>query len=185
MGEQTDKARQGTNHHGMLESVITNLERTENLKRQDSEVTTSTVETFVSERPVFTLNVPESGKKKTEVGDVERNAEELLPSKGWCFHFYHKHTGTIAILVFISFVVIGLTFLILGSIPQLGFVGFAIAGGFVLMVPLVMLIMKFVAFLASAEQREAALPYVGLNSRYFYENSAPNSDFRNRVSSAW
>ena len=82
----------------MLESVITNLERTENLKRQDSEVTTSTVETFVSERPVFTLNVPESGKEKTEVGDVERNAEELLPSKGWCFHFYHKHTGTIAIL---------------------------------------------------------------------------------------
>ena len=80
---------------------------------------------------------------------------------------------------------VGLALLILGSIPQLGFVGFAIAGGFVLMIPVVMLIMKFVAFLASQEQREAALPYVGLNSRYFYENSAANSDFRNRVSRAW
>merc|ERR1712001_769552 len=98
MGEQTDKASQAGNDHIMLESVITNLERTENLQRRDSEVTTSTVETFVSERPVFTLNVPESGKEKTEVGDVERNAQELQPNKGWCFHFYHKHTGAIVIL---------------------------------------------------------------------------------------
>ena len=82
----------------MLESVIRNLERTESLKRQDSEVTTSTVETYVGERPVFTLKVPETGKEKTEVGDVERNAQELQPNKGWCFHFYHKHTGVIAIL---------------------------------------------------------------------------------------
>ena len=82
----------------MLENVIKQLERTEDLKRRDSEVTTSTVETFVSERPVFTLDVPESGKEKTEVGDVERNAQELQPNKGWCFHFYHKHTGAIAIL---------------------------------------------------------------------------------------
>ena len=81
----------------MLESVIKNLERTESLKRQDSEVTTSTVETFVSERPVFTLNIPESDQGKPEVGDVERNAEELQPTKGWAFHFYHRHTGAIAI----------------------------------------------------------------------------------------
>ena len=80
----------------MLESVITNLENTEHLKRQDSDVTTSTVETFVSERPVFTLNVPE--KEKTEVGDVERNAQELQPNKSWWFHFYHKHTRAIVIL---------------------------------------------------------------------------------------
>ena len=82
----------------MLESVIRNLERTESLKRQDSEVTTSTVETYVGERPVFTLKVPETGKEKTEVGDVERNAQELQPNKGWCFHFYHKHAGVIVIL---------------------------------------------------------------------------------------
>merc|ERR1712141_912776 len=91
-----DKGSQATTNHIMLESVITNLERTEHLKRQDSEVTTSTVETFVSERPVFTLNVPE--KEKTEVGDVERNAQELQPNKGWWFHFYHKHTRAIVIL---------------------------------------------------------------------------------------
>lgn len=82
----------------MLESVIKNLERTESLKRRDSELTTSTVETFVSEKPVFTLHVPEDGKEKTEVGDVERNAQELQPNKGRCFHFYHKHTGAIAVL---------------------------------------------------------------------------------------
>ena len=82
----------------------------------------------------------------------------------------------------------GLLLIILGVVSKLNMVGqtlLFVAGGCLLMVPVVMLIMKFVAFLASAEQREAALPYVGLNSRYFYENSAPNSDFRNRVSSAW
>ena len=96
--EQTDKASQVIHRHIMLESVITNLERTEHLRRRDSELTTSTVETFVSERPVFTLKVPASDKEKPEVGDVERNAQELQPNKGWCFHFYHKHTGAIVIL---------------------------------------------------------------------------------------
>ena len=80
----------------MLDSVLQKLERTENLRR-DSELTTSTVETFVSERPVFTLNVPEVDKEKP-VGDVERNAQELQQSKGCCFHFYHNHTGTILLL---------------------------------------------------------------------------------------
>ena len=81
----------------MLSDVIRNLERAENLRR-DSELTTSTVETFVSERPVFTLNVPETVDKDNRVGDVERNAQELQQNKGCCFHFYHTHTGTILLL---------------------------------------------------------------------------------------
>merc|ERR1719336_791734 len=170
----------------MLSDVIRNLERAENLRR-DSELTTSTVETFVSERPVFTLNVPETVNKDNRVGDVERNAQELQQNKGCCFHFYHTHTGTILLLVGAFFLVSGLLLIILGVVSKLNMGGqtlLFVAGGCLLMVPVVMLIMKFVAFLASPEQRAAAVPYVGVTYRWMYENSGPQSDFRSRVSSA-
>ena len=64
----------------MLADVIRNLERTENLRR-DSELTTSTVETFVSERPVFTLNIPEAVDKDKRVGDVERKPRNCNKTK--------------------------------------------------------------------------------------------------------
>ena len=96
--EQTDRASRATNHNIMLADVIKNLEKSENFSRRDSELTTSTVETFVSERPVFTLKVPEGGDRDRRLSDVERNAQELQQTKGWCFHFYHTHTGTILVL---------------------------------------------------------------------------------------
>jgi len=88
----------------------------------------------------------------------------------------------------VFFLVFGLMLIILGAICPVSLVGqtlLFVAGGCLLMVPVVMLIMKFVVFLASPEQREASLPYVGLTYRWMYENSGPQSDFRSRVSSAW
>ena len=82
----------------------------------------------------------------------------------------------------------GLLLIILGVVSKLSMVGqtlLFVAGGCLLMVPVVMLIMKFVAFLASPEQRAASVPYVGVTYRWMYENSGPQSDFRSRVSSAW
>ena len=79
----------------MLEA-LKNLENVERLSRADSELTVATVDTFLSDTSVNNDTAVPGQTQPTEIPD-SGNAENLV-KKGYLYHFYYTHIGTIIII---------------------------------------------------------------------------------------
>ena len=83
-------------------AAVSQQEKVANLSRADSELTVTTVETFVSETSVNTdiagdsERPPVTGTEKLD-NKTNNNAQQLL-QRGFLYEFYHKNIGTIVLI---------------------------------------------------------------------------------------
>merc|ERR1712029_743883 len=145
----------------MWEAILENVEREREFGRKDSEVTVSTVETFVSDnlQSVAEANAAANNlEKNPEEGNT--NADNIEVSK--LKLFWWRHSEKLFRIVFVLLIVMGLALFIPGEVlPNIalkiaGIVSWIAAG--------VWLFMKGVVYFTSKDQREAALPYTGFNT---------------------
>ena len=145
----------------MWEAILENVEREREFRRKDSDVTVSTVETFVSDNLQTVVEekaADNNAEKNLEEGKT--NAENIEVSK--LKIFWWRHSEKLFRIILVLLIVTGLALFIPGAVlPNIalkiaGIVAWIIAG--------VWIFMKGVVYFTSKDQREAALPYTGFNT---------------------
>lgn len=142
----------------MWEEILDKANAEREFRRQDSEVTVSTVETFVSV-PIETNPNQDSTERKAEEGKVN---VPIVPR--WKILWW-KYSEKLVKYTMIGSFILGVSFLLPGYLEPPGpIIALQIVGILFCVLGFAMFLLQLVIFLTSKDQREAPLPYSGFNT---------------------